>query len=152
MEEEEDRSSGGGGGWKGVMRRELAYGDKQHLIYKSYRFQCPCKPLLGDWNTTALLWEKYSDTEAGQKEENKYPIYVVQKQLITWVLKNTWEMFYSEFSQTQVMIPCPRATICNYCEQEYVSGDKLYSGGTDKQQEDFGFLGSFFKKKSFNYI
>ena len=68
-----------------------------------------------------------------------YTNYVVQKQLITWVSKNTWENFHSEFPQASVINNCPRTTICNYCEEINVSGDTLYAGGNDEKQEDFGF-------------
>ena len=66
--------------------------------------------------------------------------------MITWVSKNTWEMFRSEFPQAHVINPCTRKTIYNYCEQIIFSGDILYAIGNAKEQEDFGFSGSFFKK------
>ena len=47
--------------------------------------------------------------------------------------------FYSKFLQAQVMNPCHRITIYNYCEQNYVSGDTYYTGWNDEQQEDFRF-------------
>ena len=74
-----------------------------------------------------------------------YTNYVGQKQIITWVSKNTWDIFYSEFPQAQVILPCTRTIIFNYCEQKYVAGDTLYAGGNGDQQDDFGFSGSFSK-------
>ena len=75
-----------------------------------------------------------------------YTNYVGNKQLITWVLKKYWEMFQSGFPKAQVIIPCPRTIIYNYCDQNIVSGYIFYYGGNVDEKEYFGFSGSFFKK------
>ena len=80
----------------------------------------------------------YSDTLSDIFETNinkklicchGYKNYTGNKRLITWVLKNYWENFHSEFSKSKVIITCPRAIICNYCDQNLVSGDILYDIG-----------------------
>ena len=48
-------------------------------------------------------------------------------------------MCYSEFPQAQFILHCTSITICNYCGQNYLSGDKLYAGGNDEQQKHFCF-------------
>ena len=75
-----------------------------------------------------------------------YTNYVVKNVLITWVSKNSWEIFCSEFPQPHVINPCTRTTIFNHREQIYVSNDIFYAGGNVEEKEDFGFSGSFFKK------
>ena len=50
-------------------------------------------------------------------------------------------MFYSELTQAQVIINCPRTYILNFCDQIYVSGDTLYASGNVEQQEYCEFLG-----------
>ena len=71
---------------------------------------------------------------------------ICRKKTINYLgFKNTWEMFYSVFLLAQVIITCPKTTICNSCEQEYVSYYTLYADGNDEQQEYFGFSCSFFK-------
>ena len=62
-------------------------------------------------------------------------------------MKISREMFHSEFPKTQLIIPCPKTIICNSCDQNIVSGDKLYDGGKVYKQEDLGFFSSFFRKK-----
>ena len=54
-------------------------------------------------------------------------------------------MVLSEFSQVKRIIPCPRTIICNNCEEMNVLGDILNTGDNVKDQEDYGFTGSFFK-------
>ena len=51
-----------------------------------------------------------------------------KKQLITRVLKNTWDMFRYEFPQSQAIIPVSITTICNCCDKFFLSGDTLYDG------------------------
>ena len=48
--------------------------------------------------------------------------------LITWVSNSSWGMLLSEFIHAVKIIPCPRTTICNKCEQSNTSGDMLNSG------------------------
>ena len=72
--------------------------------------------------------------------------YAWKKLLITWILRNTWEMLQYKFTQEQCITSCARKIICNYCDCNYVSVDILYDGGNVYQQEDFGSSSSFFKK------
>ena len=58
-----------------------------------------------------------------------YKNHVEQNVLITWVLKNIWKMFLSEFTQELETNPCPRKIICNTCELINVSGDIFNYGG-----------------------
>ena len=60
--------------------------------------------------------------------------------LITWVSNYDWMMLLSEFSHTVKIIPCPRTTICNKCEQINTSGDILNAGENADYEEIFGFL------------
>ena len=68
------------------------------------------------------------------------------KELTIWVSKNTWNMFYYEFSQIKVINSCPSTTIFYSCEQDYVSVDTLYAVGNDEQQEYLGFSGLSIKR------
>ena len=54
-------------------------------------------------------------------------------------------MLHSRFPQVEGIIPCPRTIICNYYDQNYLSGDILFVGGNVDQQENFGFSGSLTK-------
>ena len=54
-------------------------------------------------------------------------------------------MLLSEFSQSEKIIPCPRAIICNNCEQNIMLGAVLNSDDNVDYQEDYGFRVSFFK-------
>ena len=54
-------------------------------------------------------------------------------------------MFHPEFPQAQVIILCTRTNTCNYCDQNYMSGDTLYAGEMFEQQEDLGLPGSLIK-------
>ena len=76
---------------------------------------------------------------------NVYTNCVAHIDLITWVSKNYWEMLLSEFSQAEKIIPCPRTIICNNCEQTNLLCDILNYGDNVDDQEDYGFIGSFFK-------
>ena len=62
-----------------------------------------------------------------------------KKQLITWVSKNTWEMFHSEFSQEQFIDTCSMKIICYYCDQNIVSGDIFHDVENVDKQEHFRF-------------
>ena len=70
-----------------------------------------------------------------------YTNYVAQNELITWVLKNSWKMFFSGIPQALEIKPCLRRTICNTCEKINMSGDILNANENVVDQEDFGFTG-----------
>ena len=74
-----------------------------------------------------------------------YTSYVTHTDLITWVSNCFWEMLLSEFLQAESIIPCPRTTICNNCEQNNMFGDIFNAGDNVGDQEDYGFRGSFFE-------
>ena len=74
-----------------------------------------------------------------------YTNYVAQNELNNWVSIIIYKMFFSEFPQAKIIIPCQRTIICNYCEQMDVSGDILNAGGNVEDQKYYGFTGSFFK-------
>ena len=65
--------------------------------------------------------------------------------LITWLSNSAWNMLLSEFKHAIKIIPCPRTTICNKCEQNNTSGDILTSGDNADDKEIFGFSESYFK-------
>ena len=65
--------------------------------------------------------------------------------LITWVSNSSWDMLLSEFIHAVKIIPCPRTTICNKCEQSNTSGDILNTGDNVDDKEIFGFSESYFK-------
>ena len=63
-----------------------------------------------------------------------YTINAENKPIITWVPNIPWEMLYSEFPSSQVIITRPRNIISNYCDQNIVSCDVLdYGGNVDVQ-------------------
>ena len=55
-------------------------------------------------------------------------------------------MFLSKFPRALEINPCPRTVICNTYELINVSGDILNAGGNVEDEDDYGFIGSFFKK------
>ena len=65
--------------------------------------------------------------------------------LITWVSNSAWNMLLSEFIHAVKIIPCPRTTICNKCEQSNTSGDILNAGDNADDEESFGCSESSFK-------
>ena len=69
-----------------------------------------------------------------------------ENNLITWVSKTIWKMFYSEFPQALVINPCARKTICYYFKLTFVSVYTCQVSVNDKQQEHYGFSSSCFKK------
>ena len=66
--------------------------------------------------------------------------------MITWVWKNSWKMFHSEFPQSYGINPCLRTKICNSGEKMNVPVDILNTGSNVEKQEDCGITGLFFKK------
>ena len=60
--------------------------------------------------------------------------------LITWVSNSTWKMLLSEFNHAVKIIPCPRTTIWNKCEQSNKSGDILNTGDNNDDEEISSFL------------
>ena len=54
-------------------------------------------------------------------------------------------MLLSEFSQAEKIIPFPRTTIHNNCEQNNMLGDILNAGDNSDDQNYYEFTGSFFK-------
>ena len=74
-----------------------------------------------------------------------YANYVAHNDLITWVSKNSREIFIPEFSQSGKIIPFPRTIISNNFEQMNVLGDTFNSGGSVEHQEYCEFTASFFK-------
>ena len=54
-------------------------------------------------------------------------------------------MLLSEFSQAVKIIECARTIICNNCEQNNLVGGILNAGDNDYDQEDYGFIASYFK-------
>ena len=71
---------------------------------------------------------------------------VKQNVLITWVQKKSWKIFLSKFPRALEINPCTRTVICNTYELINVSGDVLNAGGNVEDEDDYGFIGSFFKK------
>ena len=65
--------------------------------------------------------------------------------LINWVLNYSWDMLISEFIHAIKIIPCPRTTICNKCEQSNTIGEILNAGDNVDDEESFGFSESHFK-------
>ena len=65
--------------------------------------------------------------------------------LITWLSNSAWKMLLSEFNHSIKIIPCPRTTICNKCEQSNSSGDILNTGDNADDKESFGCSESYFK-------
>ena len=59
--------------------------------------------------------------------------------LITWVSNSSWDILLSEFIHAVKIIPCPRITICNKCEQSNTSGDILNAGDNVNDEGNFGF-------------
>ena len=49
-------------------------------------------------------------------------------------------MLLSEFNHSVKIIPCPRTTICNKCEQINTSGAILNAGDNADGKEIFGFI------------
>ena len=54
-------------------------------------------------------------------------------------------MLLSEFNNSVKIMPCPRTTICNKCEQSNTSGDRLNAGDNADDKEIFGFSEYYFK-------
>ena len=70
---------------------------------------------------------------------------MIHTDLITWVSNSAWKMLLSEFNHAVKIIPCPRTTICNKCEQSNTSGDILNAWDNANDGEIFGFSESYFK-------
>ena len=64
---------------------------------------------------------------------------------ITWVSNSSWDMLLSEFIHAVKIIPCPKTTICNKCEQSNMCGDILNAGENVDDEEIFGFSESYFE-------
>ena len=54
-------------------------------------------------------------------------------------------MLLSEFSHAERISVCPGTIICNKCEQINMRGDILNAGDNIDDQENFGFIESYFK-------
>ena len=92
--------------------------------------------------------DKISDTFSTQINSNLRCIHgytncVRYTDSITWVSNSSWDMLLSEFIHAVKIIPCPRAKICNKCEQSNTRGDILNAGHNVDDQEVFGFTESF---------
>ena len=74
-----------------------------------------------------------------------YTYCVAENELITWVSISIWNMFLSEFPQSNKNNPCPRTIIYNTCKKMNVSDDILNTGGNFFDQDYYGFTGSLFK-------
>ena len=76
---------------------------------------------------------------------HEYTNYMRHTDLITWVSNSSWDMLISEFIHAVKIVPCPRTTVCNKCEQSNTSGDILNAGDNVDDEEIFAFSELFYK-------
>ena len=55
-------------------------------------------------------------------------------------------MFHLDFTEAQVITPCKRTIIYNYCDQNLVTDDLLEDGGQLNKQDGFRFSSSSTEK------
>ena len=57
----------------------------------------------------------------------------------------SFEMLLYDFPQSLDINPCPRTIVCNTCELIHMSGDIFNADENVRDEDEYGFTGSFFK-------